>query len=85
MDTETQKIINEDLTKMLNDLKKEQDVIQAQVSQYTEELKKCTATINKRQTAMDIVTKKIEKESSKSGVTLSERIRKAQTHCLIFL
>lgn len=68
MDTETQRIINEDLTKMLNDLKKEHEVLEAQVNRYSDDLKKCSATMNKKQTAMDIVTKKIEREMNKTGV-----------------
>lgn len=72
MDTESQRIINEDLTKMLNDLRKENDVVEAQVNRYTEELKKCNATMNKKQTTMDIVTKKIEKEMNKTGVSLAK-------------
>lgn len=70
MDTETQRIINEDLAKMLNDLRRENDVVEAQVNRYTEELKKCNATMNKKQTTMDIVSKKIEKELNKTGVRL---------------
>lgn len=53
---------------MLNDLKKEHEVLDAQVNSYSEDLKKCSTIMNKKQTAMDIVTKKIETEKNKTGV-----------------
>lgn len=84
MDTETQKIINEDLCKMLNDLKKEQDVMEAEVNQLSEELSNCNAMMNKKQTTMDIVTKKIKKEMSKTGVCVSRCNLAKEFHLILF-
>lgn len=69
MDVENQKNINADLQAYLNDLLKEQNKIQQQIQKYAEEMKKCSLTIDKKQTFIDAVTKRIDTANAKKAVS----------------
>lgn len=70
MEMESQKLVNHDLVQLLNDLLREQDIMQAQVTACVEAVRKIKLTIDKRQSNVDVLTKKLEKVTNKSTVSI---------------
>lgn len=70
METESQRLVNMDLQQLCNDLMKEKDVMQAQVEACMEAIRKVRLAIDKRQSNVDALTKKLEKFTSKNAVSV---------------
>ncbi|KRT83426.1 hypothetical protein AMK59_3719 [Oryctes borbonicus] len=71
MDIECQKGTNDELERILVDLKKQQVIVDKQISVYVDEINKCLSAVNKKQRDIEVLTNKLEKIKMSGEVTKS--------------
>ncbi|GJQ86909.1 hypothetical protein Trydic_g11780 [Trypoxylus dichotomus] len=71
MDIECQKGTNDELERVLAELRKQQKTVDSQISSYVDEINKCLSAVNKKQRDVEVLTNKLEKIKMSGEVTKS--------------
>ena len=69
MEMERQKTTNVELEKMLVELNKQQEAVNRRISEYTDEINKCSSLTKRKQRDVDVLSAKIQDYKAKYGVS----------------
>lgn len=61
MDIECQKGTNDELERTLSELRKQQAIVDKEISNYVDDINKCYSAVNKKQRDIELLTNKLEK------------------------